>query len=205
MKPAERCAQPEKMRPDAAPMNANQSDSSQREPAGVFIDVQRATRQTNLPADDDLARWATAAVGDHRPEAEISLRIVDEGESEALNSQYRGKSKPTNVLSFPADIPEELGLPLLGDLVICAPVVALEAEQQHKALNAHWAHMVVHGTLHLLGYDHIADDEAEIMENLETRIMLQLGFHDPYTPVDTSFDEPAQGAPVEKISDGTDE
>ncbi|HEY8569701.1 rRNA maturation RNase YbeY [Microbulbifer sp.] len=186
-------------------MNKQQSESSQLGPADVFVDVQRATSQPDLPSDDDLARWAAAAVGVHRPEAEISLRIVDEDESQELNSQYRGKDKPTNVLSFPADIPEELGLPLLGDLVICAPVVALEAEQQHKALSAHWAHMVVHGTLHLLGYDHIDDDEAEIMENLETRILAQLGFDDPYTPIETPIIVPAQGAQAEKISDGTDE
>ncbi|WOX04999.1 rRNA maturation RNase YbeY [Microbulbifer pacificus] len=186
-------------------MNKNQSESSPLVPADVFVDVQRATSQPDLPCDDDLARWAAAAVGIHRPEAEISLRIVDEDESQALNSQYRGKDKPTNVLSFPADIPEELGLPLLGDLVICAPVVVLEAEQQHKALSAHWAHMVVHGTLHLLGYDHIEDDEAEIMENLETRILAQLGFDDPYTAIETPNIEPAQGAQAEKISDGTDE
>lgn len=193
------------MRLNATPMNKQQSESSQLGPADVFVDVQRATSQPDLPSDDDLARWAAAAVGVHRPEAEISLRIVDEDESQELNSQYRGKDKPTNVLSFPADIPEELGLPLLGDLVICAPVVALEAEQQHKALSAHWAHMVVHGTLHLLGYDHIDDDEAEIMENLETRILAQLGFDDPYTPIETPIIVPAQGAQAEKISDGTDE
>lgn len=190
-------------------MNKSPAETSQIEPANIVIDVQRATSQTHLPGDDDFARWATAAVGNHRAEAEIALRIVDADESQALNSQYRGKHKPTNVLSFPADIPEELGLPLLGDLVICAPVVAQEAEQQHKALTAHWAHMVVHGTLHLLGYDHIEDDDAEIMENLETRILAQLGFSDPYTPIDTHADapivEPVQGAPAEEISDGTDE
>lgn len=182
-------------------MNKSQPEPSQLVPADVFIDVQRATSHTDLPSDDDLTRWAAAAVGNCRPEAEIALRIVDEDESQALNSQYRGKDKPTNVLSFPADIPEELGLPLLGDLVICAPVVAVEAEQQRKAPTAHWAHMVVHGTLHLLGYDHIEDDEAEIMENLETRILAQLGFSDPYAPID----EPAQGVPADELSDGTDE
>jgi len=170
-------------------------------PADITLDVQRASSHTSLPGDADLARWAAAAVGEHRREAEISLRIVDEDESQALNHQYRGKDKPTNVLSFPADIPPELGLPLLGDLVICAQVVAREAEQQHKALSAHWAHMVVHGTLHLLGYDHIEDDEAEIMENLETRILAGLGFDDPYRPIEM----PAQGAQAEKMTNGTDE
>ena len=181
-------------------MNANLSESQSRSPADVHLDVQRATSCSPLPTDADLTLWAAAAVGEHRPEAEISLRLVDEDESQALNGQYRGKDKPTNVLSFPADIPPELGLPLLGDLVICAQVVAQEAEQQHKALADHWAHMVVHGTLHLLGYDHIEDDEAEIMENLETRILAQLGIEDPYTPI-----EPARSAPAEINSDGTDE
>ncbi|WP_066966162.1 rRNA maturation RNase YbeY [Microbulbifer sp. Q7] len=182
-------------------MNANLSESQSRSPADVHMDVQRATSCSPLPSDADLARWATAAVGEHRTEAEISLRIVNDDESQALNLQYRGKDKPTNVLSFPADIPAELGLPLLGDLVICAPVVAREAEQQHKALAAHWAHMVVHGTLHLLGYDHIEDDEAEIMESLETRILAELGVDDPYRPVDA----PAKDARVEQMNNGTDE
>lgn len=186
-------------------MNTSQSESGAQsgplEPADIALDVQRATSFPELPSDDELARWAAAAVGGHRAEAEISLRIVDEDESEALNSQYRGKQKPTNVLSFPADIPEELGLPLLGDLVICAQVVAREAEQQHKALSSHWAHMVVHGTLHLLGYDHIEDDEAEIMESLETRILAGLGIDDPYRPLE----EPAQTTQAEKTTNGTDE
>ncbi|WP_226662896.1 rRNA maturation RNase YbeY [Microbulbifer aggregans] len=168
----------------------------------VELDVQRATTYPNLPEDQDLLQWAIAAVSGLRDEAEISLRIVDEDESQALNLQYRGKDKPTNVLSFPADIPEELGLPLLGDLVICAQVVASEAEQQHKALAAHWAHMVVHGTLHLLGYDHIEDDEAEIMENLETRIMARMGFSDPYAIIEESAQQTADS---HKLSDGTDE
>lgn len=184
----------------------NQSDPTQPvspvevEPE-IVLDVQRATSLSSLPTDEALTCWATAAVGTHQASAEISLRIVDEAESQALNSQYRGKDKPTNVLSFPADIPPELGLPLLGDLVICAQVVAREAEQQHKALSAHWAHMVVHGTLHLLGYDHIEDDEAEIMENLETRILAQLGIADPYAPIDES----ALDTQVVEHSNGTDE
>ncbi len=113
-------------------------------------------------------------------EAEVSLYIVDEAESQELNAQYRGKDKPTNVLSFPADIPEEVGVPLLGDLVVCAPVVEREAQEQGKTLEAHWAHMLVHGSLHLLGYDHIEDDEADVMEALETEIITGLGFPAPY-------------------------
>ncbi len=148
------------------------------------VDIQRACDDGATPDDEDFHRWAQqaieAAVGESRVESELSIRIVDEAESAELNSRYRGKAGPTNVLSFPADLPPELELPLLGDLVICAPVVRREAVEQDKAEIAHWAHMTVHGTLHLLGYDHIEDAEAEIMEALETAILEKLGFADPY-------------------------
>lgn len=149
----------------------------------LLLDVQRASRCSDLPDDEQIHSWVLAALGGHREQAEMSVRIVDEDESRQLNHQYRGKDKPTNVLSFPADLPEELNLPLLGDLVICAPVVAQEAKEQHKAPPAHWAHMVVHGTLHLLGYDHIDDADAEVMENLETQLLQGLGYAAPYNPV----------------------
>ena len=110
----------------------------------------------------------------------MTVRIVDEAESNELNLTYRGKDKPTNVLSFPFEAPPGLELPLLGDLVICRQVVEREAQEQGKPLMAHWAHMVVHGSLHLLGYDHIEDEEAEEMEALERDIMQELGFADPY-------------------------
>lgn len=148
------------------------------------IEVQRASRCTDLPPDSEITRWAESALTAHCERAELSVRIVDEEESRELNHSYRGLDKPTNVLSFPAELPpelqQELELPLLGDLVICAPVVAREAEQQHKLHSAHWAHMVVHGTLHLLGYDHIEDEEAAVMEQLETQLLIGLGFADPY-------------------------
>ena len=150
----------------------------------LSLDVQRASRCSDLPADDLFLQWVTAALEGRRDQAELTVRLVDVEESQQLNRQYRGKDKPTNVLSFPADLPEELNLPLLGDLVICAPVVASEAQEQHKAPSAHWAHMVVHGTLHLLGYDHIEDADAEIMETLETRILAGLGIDDPYQPAE---------------------
>ena len=111
---------------------------------------------------------------------EMTVRIVDEAESHELNLNYRGKDRPTNVLSFPFECPDEVELPLLGDLVICRQVVEREAQEQDKPVMAHWAHMVVHGSLHLLGYDHIEDDEAEEMESLEAQIMTGLGFADPY-------------------------
>src|SRR5690606_12322097 len=101
-------------------------------------------------------------------------------ESQALNLLYRGKDKPTNVLSFPCELPAGVDLPVLGDLVICQPVVNLEAAEQNKASEAHWAHMVIHGTLHLLGYDHEDDEEARVMESLETQLLTQLGYPRPY-------------------------
>lgn len=110
----------------------------------------------------------------------MTIRLVDEAESHELNLTYRGKDKPTNVLSFPFEAPPGIEMPLLGDLIICRQVVEQEAKEQQKPLEAHWAHMVVHGSLHLLGYDHIEDDEAEEMESLETEIMLALGYEDPY-------------------------
>lgn len=112
--------------------------------------------------------------------SEVTIRIVDEAESQQLNHTYRGKDKPTNVLSFPFEAPAGIELPLLGDLIICRQVVEREAQEQEKPLLAHWAHMVVHGSLHLLGYDHIEDAEAEEMESIETEIMLALGYDDPY-------------------------
>lgn len=149
------------------------------------VDIEVVSESTQVPAPADIERWISAALDsafaeDESSEAEISVYIVDEAESQTLNYQYRQQEKPTNVLSFPADIPEELGIPLLGDLVICAPVVEREAVEQGKTLAAHWAHMLVHGTLHLLGYDHIEDAEAEEMEALETKILDGLGFPAPY-------------------------
>lgn len=150
----------------------------------LCLDLQVASVASDLPSSEQIERWAARALQGRRDEAELSVRIVDADESQELNAQYRHQDKPTNVLSFPADLPPELELPLLGDLVICAPVVAREAAEQQKTLAAHWAHMVVHGTLHLLGYDHIEDDEAEMMEQLETDILLDLGFPAPYETPD---------------------
>lgn len=147
----------------------------------MIIDLQIACEQeTGLPTAEEIEQWATAAVQPQSDEVEMTVRIVDEAESHELNLNYRGKDRPTNVLSFPFECPDEVELPLLGDLVICRQVVEREAQEQEKPLMAHWAHMVVHGSLHLLGYDHIEDDEAEEMESLETQIMTGLGFADPY-------------------------
>ena len=147
----------------------------------MIIDLQIACEQeTGLPTAEQIEQWATAAVQPQSDEVEMTVRIVDEAESHELNLNYRGKDRPTNVLSFPFECPDEVELPLLGDLVICRQVVESEAQEQDKPLMAHWAHMVVNGSLHLLGYDHIEDDEAEEMESLETQIMTGLGFADPY-------------------------
>ena len=147
----------------------------------IFVDLQIVTENIEgLPTEEQIVQWATAAVQPEGDEVEMTVRIVDEAESHELNLTYRGKDRPTNVLSFPFECPDEVVLPLLGDLVICRQVVEREASEQEKPLMAHWAHMVVHGSLHLLGYDHIEDDEAEEMESLETQIMQGLGFDDPY-------------------------
>ena len=147
----------------------------------MIIDLQIACEQeTGLPTAQQIEQWATAAVQPQSDEVEMTVRIVDEAESHELNLNYRGKDRPTNVLSFPFECPDEVELPLLGDLVICRQVVEREAQEQDKPVMGHWAHMVVHGSLHLLGYDHIEDDEAEEMESLETQIMTGLGFADPY-------------------------
>ena len=147
----------------------------------IFVDLQIATENIEgLPTEEQIVQWATAAVQPEGDEVEMTVRIVDEAESHELNLTYRGKDRPTNVLSFPFECPDQVELPLLGDLVICRQVVEREAAEQEKPLMSHWAHMVVHGSLHLLGYDHIEDDEAEEMESLETQIMQGLGFDDPY-------------------------
>jgi len=147
----------------------------------IYLDLQHATEnQDGLPNDAEFQRWLDAAVTPFQADAEVTIRLVDEEESHALNHEYRGKDKSTNVLSFPFEAPPGIELDLLGDLIICRQVVEKEAAEQKKPLNAHWAHMVVHGSLHLLGYDHIEDDEAEEMESLETEIMVKMGFTDPY-------------------------
>lgn len=144
------------------------------------IDIQIAAAADNLPTKLQWQQWVDAALAGRKTDAELTIRIVECQESQALNSQYRGKDKPTNVLSFPFEAPPGFELNLLGDLVICAEVVENEAKEQKKALEAHWAHMVVHGCLHLLGFDHINNDEAEEMEGLEVEILQQLGYDDPY-------------------------
>jgi probable rRNA maturation factor len=144
-----------------------------------------------VPDEDDIRQWIEAALDGRRDtDTEISLRLVGVPEMTRLNQTWRGKSGPTNVLSFPSDLPQELNLPLLGDIVVCVPVVEREAREQGKALDAHWAHMTVHGILHLLGYDHIEEHDAVAMEALETDILARLNYPCPYQGEHS--EEPAQ-------------
>lgn len=136
--------------------------------------------RAGIPSRQRLCDWVVLVLAEERPQASVAIRIVGEAESEQLNSQWRGKYKPTNVLSFPMSLPDGIGDGFIGDLVVCAPVVAREAQEQGKLPAAHWAHMVVHGVLHLLGYDHETETDAEKMESRETRLLASLGFPDPY-------------------------
>jgi probable rRNA maturation factor len=148
----------------------------------ILLDLQIASETKNLPSAEQLKTWAELAC--HKTdETELTIRLVDAEESQALNLQYRGKDKPTNVLSFPFEMPEHIELNLLGDLVICAPVVELEASQQGKPTMDHWAHLTIHGVLHLQGYDHIEEEEAVLMESLETELLGSIGIKDPYTSI----------------------
>ncbi|PSF06000.1 rRNA maturation RNase YbeY [Marinobacter fuscus] len=153
----------------------------------LTVDLQLACGHQPLPALEQFEQWAQLAWLED-VESEVTVRVVDEDESRALNHQYRGKDKPTNVLSFPFEAPEGITVPLAGDLVICAPVVEQEAREQGKSAPAHWAHMVIHGMLHLQGHDHINDDEAGIMEAIEIRLLSQLGFANPYVAEETEPD-----------------
>lgn len=138
-----------------------------------------------LPSRADIETWVAAVLAAEGASGEVTVRIVDEAESAELNRGYRGVDRPTNVLSFPLGVPAgDWGEAQLGDLAVCAAVVAREAAEQGKSPAAHWAHMVVHGTLHLLGYDHIEDRDAERMETLEIGILQHLGYPNPYLPTD---------------------
>lgn len=179
-------------------MRSQLTRGSARAPSPLQVELQLATRRPWVPGTVTLRRWTRAAhegglaslpVRKRRMHAAVEqgaglcLRIVGSAESRRLDRDYRGKDKPTNVLSFPSSPEERVATGVLGDLVICAPVVAREAREQRKTLGAHWAHMVVHGTLHLLDYDHVQAREARTMEALEVEILRGLGFDDPYSQV----------------------
>ncbi len=147
----------------------------------IRIDLQNDLRLPTVPDIGLLKRWVQAALQQDYDSLEQTIRVVDEAESRQLNHSYRGKDSSTNVLSFVAEDCEYLDYAVLGDLVICAPVVEREAQAQHKTAEAHWAHMVVHGMLHLQGLDHIEESQARQMENLEIGILSRLGFENPYS------------------------
>ena len=147
--------------------------------SGLQLDIQIATQEINLPNSEQFLLWAQTALIS-KTLFEITLRLVEENESQALNNTYRQKPYATNVLTFPAEAPLPFRSNHLGDIVICAPRVTQEAHEQHKAVTAHWAHLVVHSVLHLQGYDHQTDADALIMESLEIDILQQLGFPNPY-------------------------
>ena len=155
-----------------------------RGPVSMEVAVSYALPRKGVPAAASFRRWVAAALDTRIREADLALRIVGEDEGRALNRHYRGKDYATNVLSFPAErppgLPKNARFPLLGDLVICAPVVAREATEQGKPLPAHYAHLTVHGALHLLGWDHDNDADAHAMEQLEREILAGLGIDDPY-------------------------
>lgn len=159
---------------------------------GVIADIQIVSGASDIPSQGDMEAWVTRVnveVGaPSKGGAEVSIRVVDEAESRTMNLHYRDKNQATNVLSFPADLPDIEAWPVhtpipLGDLVICAPVVTREAGQQGKEVAAHWAHMLVHGMLHLLGYNHETDSQAQSMESIEARILCSGGVRNPYEGV----------------------
>jgi len=146
----------------------------------VELDLQVATNEP-VPSEALFQQWCETAVRMRKGDSELTIRLVDVPEGRELNNTYRHKDYATNVLSFPADVPDDmLDIPLLGDLVICVAVVEREAAEQGKSLEAHWAHLVIHGCLHLLGFDHEEDEEAEEMEALERTLLAELGHPDPY-------------------------
>jgi len=153
-------------------MNKNIADCS--------IEIQQASNVADIPSETDFYTWVKLVLENQHRTGEVVIRLVDEPESAELNTTYRHKTGPTNILSFPFEAPREIESELLGDLVICVPIVQQEARQQGKAEKHHWAHIVIHGVLHLLGYDHIDKDDAIQMETLETSLLKTLNIPDPY-------------------------
>jgi probable rRNA maturation factor len=157
----------------------------------LLLDLQADCADAALPTASDCDCWVRAALAGRRERAELTIRFVDESEGAALNQRYRGRTGATNVLSFPFDPPPGFpeAIDLLGDLVICAPVAVVQAADRCKPLRAHWAHLVVHGVLHLLGHDHEDAREADVMEALESDILRGLGFAGPYEEIESSDDD----------------
>ena len=151
----------------------------------IEVDVQNATDCPDLPDQSQIKLWVETTLKGLKKNAELSIRIVDKDEGTQLNERWRKSQGPTNVLSFPYEGESEIAPDLLGDIVICAPVVAREAQEQNKSLHAHWAHMVIHGVLHLSDYDHINQQDADCMENLEIKILDELNYNNPYLVTET--------------------
>lgn len=170
------------------------------------VDLDHAYSDPSIPAQSDIESWIEKSIElqSKRPaaknDAEVSIRIVDDAEISELNQQYRNKLGPTNVLSFPCDLPDHIEVPLLGDIIISAPTVLEEAQAQNKPAQAHWAHLFVHGTLHLLGYDHQTDEEATEMEQLERIILQAFGYPDPYHTTQNQAEAFPQSHPLQPPS-----
>ena len=146
----------------------------------INVDIENFSSCKNIPDEIFFHRWVSASLSSQKKPLEVVIRVINEDESAALNNRFRKKNVATNVLSFPADLPESLNFPLLGDLAICAQVVAREADEQNKDLDAHWAHIIIHGSLHLIGFDHKDDVDAKKMEKMETKILSEFYFPSPY-------------------------
>lgn len=144
------------------------------------MDIQNVSGISSLPSNETIIQWAVLALDEKHKDAEITLRVVDEEEGHMLNKEWRNKNSATNVLSFPIGEPIEQAPNLLGDIVVCAPVVEKEAKTQKIDIEAHWAHLIIHGILHLQGYDHQSDDDANIMESKEIIILKKIGYANPY-------------------------
>lgn len=149
----------------------------------VTVELQNASLdQDGLPSEETLETWAQKAleIGGRTADAELTVRLVEPQEIQSLNALYRHIDKPTNILSFPFECPEEVELPLIGDLIVCMQVLRREAEEQGKSVEEHFAHLIVHGCLHLIGFDHIEPEDAKIMEPLEVKAVMALGYDNPY-------------------------
>ncbi|QBJ63261.1 rRNA maturation RNase YbeY [Pseudoalteromonas sp. DL-6] len=144
------------------------------------LDLQIACEFDNLPSLEQFAMWADKVLSQYRDESELTIVISDEAQSQQLNNDYRGKNKPTNVLSFEFEAPPGIDIPLVGDLIICPAIVLAEAQEQEKSFHDHFAHMVIHGCLHLLGFDHIKSEDALEMESIEKQLLAELNIADPY-------------------------
>lgn len=148
----------------------------------IKVDIQRIFKQDDIPENKLIRKWVKKTLPDSQADLELTIRIVDTGEATRLNERWRKKKGPTNVLSFPFDDDQNLVPGLLGDIVLCAPVIKNEATAQNKSVEAHWAHMIIHGILHLLGYDHQKTPDRKKMESMETRLLESLGYQNPYNP-----------------------